>query len=1507
MPDYYEAMGLSGPPGAPPTAPSPTPTPLTITTPTPTTPTPRVVATKPKPEEDEEVKVIKTVTTPPGYETLVEAGTTYLVKDGQYYRQFNGGTPTRVSEPSRLRTVRLYGVDTTTDKPEIKAETVTKPDMRPDQILVAMKEEGATPSALLDYAKEHPDAVRGAKASQLMKGLQAQFGEYEDLPGKEQFQMQVKMGYIPEGSEYAGFHYDPKLKEALWGFWDPKQIAEKAKVKTALSVLAPFKTNGSYDLQAAFAAGKGADVYAARALDLFTPEVVVEAQFGQIEASSLARAREDIAKVAPTTITVKDGKTYVDLGAALSAGVSAATLRLAGFDRKDVAEVEKALKMEAVAVATTAAERQAAQKKIPPLVITVEKGQEQLNILAAGKAATAGTLTALTLRTLGYEVTDAELAAWAKSAAGLEATKRRVTKLIDTPFGQIQTTVREYDFISGLKQGVITPKDLEVMGYELEGIKEITFQADMETKLEPYRKSEFDFTSMDDPMKSVIEYGKAVDEGAVTKEELVEFLYAPETPKEVTAAKENLEAQLMESRRAPMWLTMLPAFSQLWHPGEKAYYESRGGLGIAEQVGYTILDLAFIAPAVGWIAKTTSGALRVTAAGAKIASLRGLPGVKLALESAQKALLVIRTRIPGMRTAIKTAKTSVTTAQSSLATAKRTGDVAGIKYWDDVVKVRQANVLAKEVSLSNALASFKADVAAGKVAVKEYGTLLKTAEAGALGTRISGGAFLGSQAVLYKAAAVTKPLWTTFGLYQAGLTTYKLPAIQKALGQPYADPLLSTVMGYGMSALALGIPQKLVGAVKSQYELFTYKGRIPQRVITVPEKYLPPGAGMPKTSVRGLVVKEQLRAMEASSKAMEKLWSGAGTAIIPWPGPKGLTYKPRAEWQRAIPGSMISATPTGGAFDVPIYEVTAGREPAQYFAPWLFPQFTEASAIGITGAKPTALVLFTPSISEYPIDITKAKGPKAFQDTIERLLERQALEPGAYPGFKLFRTTKEPEFIVPLGTEVAGAPGAEWGIALGGELNLWTRVRPFGPKIMIQPKFLMSGPGVRTRGFTLLEAARLKAMGPRAELLHLKEKFLPWRGIAGETTWLPKLGLPKKGYPIDVMRPGVFSSEADILKEGLREDFLSLKELRLAEKEARLAGRVVESTSLGRRIGSLRDSIKATGKEIVYLEESAGRLEKGLPLKGRPYEAVSREARRLTAERSIRESLRRSLETRIPRFGRGRLEGRLEALRAERIERPLRPERAEPTRGSLTELRLPRAPREPAPARVTRPPREPRVSRVPEVPRVPRPPRLEEPRLPRERPPREEPPRERPPRERPPRVELKPPKEEIKIPPFLLKAKKAKKIVEEWPPGTIAWRQGMFWKVIPPPYDVDKPITLKEAPAGVTKFATGEGSASKTIQVLGGPAPNDVSIDLGVVDIFIKGGTMDPKITYKGGGTETDVGSTLPSPLMGITISEEPTAELRQTLKKTKRRQPQYSPTRRTRGSEIATLTEIRL
>jgi len=98
--------------------------------------------------------------------------------------------------------------------------------------------------------------------------------------------------------------------------------------------------------------------------------------------------------------------------------------------------------------------------------------------------------------------------------------------------------------------------------------------------------------------------------------------------------------------------------------------------------------------------------------------------------------------------------------------------------------------------------------------------------------------------------------------------------------------------------------------------------------------------------------------------------------------------------------------------------------------------------------------------------------------------------------------------------------------------------------------------------------------------------------------------------------------------------------------------------------------------------------------------------------------------------------------------------------------------------------------------------------------------------------------------------------------GTICWKQGIWWKIIPPPYSILKPISSKTPPSGVVRL---KGTPQQTLTFIGGVIPfKDVSFDLGVVDGFIDVKTKT--INFTGKGMKTDVGSRIPDSGQGLSI-----------------------------------------
>ncbi len=109
----------------------------------------------------------------------------------------------------------------------------------------------------------------------------------------------------------------------------------------------------------------------------------------------------------------------------------------------------------------------------------------------------------------------------------------------------------------------------------------------------------------------------------------------------------------------------------------------------------------------------------------------------------------------------------------------------------------------------------------------------------------------------------------------------------------------------------------------------------------------------------------------------------------------------------------------------------------------------------------------------------------------------------------------------------------------------------------------------------------------------------------------------------------------------------------------------------------------------------------------------------------------------------------------------------------------------------------------------------------------------------------------------------ASPIRKQVPDGSIAWQQGVVYKYSPPLWDQPKPITLRHPPIGFV----GSGTPAETIQIIGTArnVPAAVRVDLGFADIMIKNGH---EISFEGKGLNTNVGTRMDSPTMGMSILE---------------------------------------
>ena len=111
---------------------------------------------------------------------------------------------------------------------------------------------------------------------------------------------------------------------------------------------------------------------------------------------------------------------------------------------------------------------------------------------------------------------------------------------------------------------------------------------------------------------------------------------------------------------------------------------------------------------------------------------------------------------------------------------------------------------------------------------------------------------------------------------------------------------------------------------------------------------------------------------------------------------------------------------------------------------------------------------------------------------------------------------------------------------------------------------------------------------------------------------------------------------------------------------------------------------------------------------------------------------------------------------------------------------------------------------------------------------------------------------------------------KELPIGSVIWRQGKFWKALIPPYKTGDLLNLKEQPKNYDKYATGEGSAYRTVGVVGGVMPEQIDIDYGVMDIKIARG-LDKEVymDYDNQGLKTDIGKSKKSKTKGITVRDK--------------------------------------
>ena len=801
----------------------------------------------------------------------------------------------------------------------------------------------------------------------------------------------------------------------------------------------------------------------------------------------------------------------------------------------------------------------------------------------------------------------------------------------------------------------------------------------------------------------------------------------------------GLEQAASVSRGITGGLVEMIPFSQFWLPGRLEQYKQEGALGWTKLAAYTLLDLSLIGSLGGGLAKVGAGALRRFTPGGKIAALGGQDAVKALVTQAEKAYTRVVNEIPVAAREVRAAQTALKTAIKQ--------NAPDIALRQEAAKLAQQELKALKATHPERLATAQANT-------KELKALLQQAEANPTRIAAQEKAFKAGTKAADLVAKVGPGSFKAYGVMQGGITLYEWKDLST----------FERAAGLGMSALALGVPGKVLGALKSGGEVAFSPGRIPHRAIAVPEKYVPGTMGMPKTTVKGLPAEKQVEAMEISSKAMKELWEGKEKVHLLWPTKDGkkLVYAPRSRFQKVVPKASISATPAGEAFDRPIYAVITVREPAQYFSVWGFPKFTVQSAAGVKGGKPAYLVLFSDDISGLPKSITKSTTPAVIQRRTEELFASGKAAPGEYPGYKLYKGSKEPEFTVPTGTEVGRITGGE---------KLWTRASPFGPRIELQPHFILAEEAARRTGFTKLEAALLKKEGIPAEVRHYIEAAQFWkRGIANESGALAAL---------DARLSRLLDRQGKAIE-------------RLASLEGKSATPAKISAARA-RLYKIQDDIIEADTRLRF----------------------NRAIRELKTNRALRKSILRGVNT-------GSLHSSLRRVRDRSIERSravLRGTRPPVTARVSRLAREDRAARESTAPRDERPPRDQRPQREPPA-RDERPPRDD-------RPPRDErPPRDQrtPPRERPARVPETPaPHPTSKKKPVDVDTEIVEAVGVPENPGTIVLPQGIVdWRIKPPYREgtQDLEVVARKEPL------EGEKSPHLNVRVEGGEAPERVTLIL---------------------------------------------------------------------------------
>jgi len=93
---------------------------------------------------------------------------------------------------------------------------------------------------------------------------------------------------------------------------------------------------------------------------------------------------------------------------------------------------------------------------------------------------------------------------------------------------------------------------------------------------------------------------------------------------------------------------------------------------------------------------------------------------------------------------------------------------------------------------------------------------------------------------------------------------------------------------------------------------------------------------------------------------------------------------------------------------------------------------------------------------------------------------------------------------------------------------------------------------------------------------------------------------------------------------------------------------------------------------------------------------------------------------------------------------------------------------------------------------------------------------------------------------------KKTKVTEEQLEGAVAWKQGLFYRMHYPPFGAEDKLVTREPIPGV-RYEEGIGSAAKSAVTLYGEVPQNIRLDMGIVDIDIGRAekTGQPKLRFK--------------------------------------------------------------